>query len=302
MANLVDLPRELRDMIYRYLFLGDMQPTVRKYPRNIPFCDAFGRSSGSQHISKEAYSVYLSSNNIVFDNSRAACVWLEHIAPYFCAQDELQDEQQDEQQEGHQEEQQEEEEEEQQEKEKGQQEGKQEEQRKEQPLHLTFDLRHDLKRPLAKNNSRKTDLKRLFHLLAPRTQLHLTILADAYFCRRLYRYGALDQTHGFASATPTPAPAIDSRRQAHRDYPQSGTNVSRIMASVVRTVEGTGCGYTDGAGSLHRCVSGPGAGHLAGGSVWKSGSTVHVDTHWGLKCYGVGCDAENCLLCFANGE
>ena len=41
--------------------------------------------------------------------------------------------------------------------------------------------------------------------------------------------------------------------------------------------------------------------HLADARAWTSGSTVHVDTHRGLSCGEVGCDAENCLVCFAKG-
>lgn len=124
MASFVGLHREIRDMIYKHLFPHDMRPTVRRYPRHIPFCNAFAWSSASQHISKEAYSVYLSSNNILFDNSRIAYLSLEHIAPYFNnGRDEQQDEQRNRQPE-------------------------------EQPLNLTFDLRHDVNRPLANGNSR----------------------------------------------------------------------------------------------------------------------------------------------------
>lgn len=76
MANFMSLPTELRVMVYNHLLTEDVQPTARKYPRHIPVCDALEYSSVSKEIAKEAYAFYLSFNNIILDNSRAACLWL----------------------------------------------------------------------------------------------------------------------------------------------------------------------------------------------------------------------------------
>ena len=83
MANFLSLRFELRVLIYKYLLIESIQPTARKYPRNIPICKALSHSSDSIVSAKEAYLFHLSSNNIIFDNSRAACLWLQHISPYF---------------------------------------------------------------------------------------------------------------------------------------------------------------------------------------------------------------------------
>ena len=72
----MSLPTELRVMVYKYLLTEDVQQTARKYPRHIPICDALERSSVSKESAKEAYTFYLSFNNIIYDSSRAACLWL----------------------------------------------------------------------------------------------------------------------------------------------------------------------------------------------------------------------------------
>ena len=69
------LPTEIRLKVYEYLLYEEVQPTSCKYPRNI-----------LKQIREEAFPVYLSCNNIIFDSSRAACTWLEHISPYLSKQ------------------------------------------------------------------------------------------------------------------------------------------------------------------------------------------------------------------------
>ena len=85
MAIFLDLPPELRIMIYEYLLIEDVQPTVYKYPRNIPICNE--RSSFPEHIGKEAYSAYLTSNDLIFHNSRSVCLWLDRISSYVNTQE-----------------------------------------------------------------------------------------------------------------------------------------------------------------------------------------------------------------------
>ena len=86
MANFMDLPFELRIMVYKYLLTEEVQPTVYKYPRKILICNE--RSSFPEHIRKEAYSACLTSNNIIFNNSRSACLWLKRISLDFNTQEE----------------------------------------------------------------------------------------------------------------------------------------------------------------------------------------------------------------------
>lgn len=235
MANFMSLPAELRIMVYKYLLTEEVQPTACKYPPHIPICQ------------KEAYAVYLSSNNIIFDNSRAACLWLEHISPYLSTQ-------------------------------------------REQPLHLTFDLRHDCDRPVGKDDTRKADQKRLFRLLAPRTKLDLTLLAGGHHVGGLFYCGALDLTHGFASASSTRAPAVDSRCRAHHQYSDDRA-VAHDMDYAGRRAIAT-------RSLLDRFTSPCPAGceHLAGGKTWNSESTIHLDVK-GLKG-----DPANCFFCFTKGK
>lgn len=231
MANFMSLPAELRIMVYKYLLTEEVQPTACKYPPHIPICRM------------EAYVVYLSSNNIIFDNSRAACLWLEHISPYLSTQ-------------------------------------------REQPLHLTFDLRHDCDRPVGKDDTRKADQKRLFRLLAPRTKLDLTLLSGGYLVGGLFACGALDLTHGFASASSTPAPAVDSGCRAHRRYrPYEETYLWRLAERRAVATRSLLDYFTSPCPA--DCE------HLAGGKTWNSESTIHLDVN-GLKG-----DPANCFFCFS---
>lgn len=86
MPNFMDLPTEIRLTVYEYLLTEEVQPTARRYPRDLAICEASESSSVSKLIRDEAYPVYLSSNNIVFDNSRTACLWLGRISPYISTQ------------------------------------------------------------------------------------------------------------------------------------------------------------------------------------------------------------------------
>ena len=82
----MDLPAELRIMVYKYLLTEEVQPTVYKYPHQIPICNE--RSSFPEQIREETYSAYLTYNNITFNNSRSASLWLKRISPYFNTQEE----------------------------------------------------------------------------------------------------------------------------------------------------------------------------------------------------------------------
>lgn len=82
MATFMDLPAEVRVMVYKYLVTEAFQPTYCKRPHSIPICRV------SEKIRKEAYAEYLSSNNILFVNSRSACLWLTHISSFLSTQEE----------------------------------------------------------------------------------------------------------------------------------------------------------------------------------------------------------------------
>ena len=73
---------ELRDMVYKYLLAKEVQPTACTSPHSLAICNV------SKTIQQEAYAVYLSSNNIIIDNSRSACPWLEQLSLYRVTQDE----------------------------------------------------------------------------------------------------------------------------------------------------------------------------------------------------------------------
>lgn len=244
------LATEIRLMVYEYLLPEEVQPTTCKYPRNIP-----------KQIREEAFPVYLSSNNIIFDSSRAACRWLEHISPYLSKQN--------------------------------------------QPLHLTFDLRYDYSHgshPVAKKNTRKADQKRFFRLLATaRAKLDLTIKAGGHLIGEMSKCGALTLMHGFASATSTPAPAVNSRCEAHRHlhefphHPYDRRTVADAVAVAERRV-------TAIRPLLDRFTSAcpTGCEHLANGGE-NSESSIHIDVR-GVRCGSLmKCDATNCLICFAKG-
>lgn len=247
MANFMSLPHELQDKVYKYLLTEEVQPTAHKYPHNIPICN-------SKMMRKEAYKVYLSSNNIIFDNSGTACLWLEHISPYLSTQEE------------------------------------------EQPLHLTFDLRHDCNRPAGEKNTQEGDQKRLFHLLGQRTKLDLTLRSGGHFVGDLYRFRAMDLMHGFASATSSPAPAVDGRCAAHRHLQQSSHHPSerKAVANVMSIADRRAIAYE---GLLDNFTSACPAvcQHFAGGRTWDSRSTIHLDVR-GLKG-----DPTNCFICFTKG-
>ena len=69
-------------MVYKYLVVEKFQPTPCKNQHNILICNV------SEKVRKEAYAVYLSSNNIIFRSSRSACLWLVDISSYLSTQEE----------------------------------------------------------------------------------------------------------------------------------------------------------------------------------------------------------------------
>ncbi len=239
-------------MVYKYLLTEEVQPTVYKYPHKIPICNE--RSSFPEDIRKEAYSAYLTYKNLIFNNSRSVCLWLNHISSYFNTQEE-------------------------------------------QPLHLTFDLRHDCKRPVGRNNTRKADQKRFFHLLAQRTKLDLTLETSGRLVRAQYKSGALDLMHGFASASSTPAPAVDSRCAHHGPLRHRGSLSPRSVKDAVR-MAGTKARVFQKMLDIFTSACPAGCEHLAAGGTRNNRSTIHLDTR-GLKG-----DPTNCFRCFAmrNGE
>ena len=82
MFNFLGLPPELCDMVYKYLLAKEVQPTACTSSYSLAICNV------SKTIQKKAYAVYLSSNNIIIDNSRSACLRLEQISSYRDKQDE----------------------------------------------------------------------------------------------------------------------------------------------------------------------------------------------------------------------
>ena len=78
----------MRVMIYEYLLTENVQPTACKRPSDIPICNISRTNPISKLIRKEAYAVYPSSNNIILNNSRLACLWFVSISSFLSTQEE----------------------------------------------------------------------------------------------------------------------------------------------------------------------------------------------------------------------